>query len=81
MAKASRHETWPVRGKLQGKDGKKSKDVSGNASEFGPRGEGPRYVQQTARTAVLHCFINRCPEGRWARDRWPAQTFRSSHRN
>jgi len=31
MARASRHETWPVRGKLQGKDGKKSKDVSGIA--------------------------------------------------
>jgi hypothetical protein len=26
---SSRYETWPVRGKLQGKNGKKSKDVSG----------------------------------------------------
>jgi hypothetical protein len=29
MAWASRYETWPVRGKLQGKKGKKSKDLSG----------------------------------------------------
>jgi hypothetical protein len=29
MARASRYETWPVRGKLQGKNGKKSRDVSG----------------------------------------------------
>jgi hypothetical protein len=29
MAWASRYETWPVRGKLQGKNGKKSKDLSG----------------------------------------------------
>jgi len=29
MAKASRYKTWPVRGRLQGKNGKKSKDVSG----------------------------------------------------
>jgi Protein of unknown function (DUF3616) len=29
MARASRYATWPVRGKLQGKDGKKSRDVSG----------------------------------------------------
>ena len=28
---SSRYETWPVRGKLQGKNGKKSKDVSGIA--------------------------------------------------
>src|SRR2546423_8761298 len=29
MAQASRYETWPVRGRLRGKNGKKSKDVSG----------------------------------------------------
>jgi hypothetical protein len=29
MAWASRYETWPVHGKLKGKNGKKSKDVSG----------------------------------------------------
>lgn len=28
---SSRYETWPIRGKLQGKNGKKSKDVSGIA--------------------------------------------------
>ena len=29
MARASKYDTWPVRGKLQGKNGKKSKDTSG----------------------------------------------------
>jgi hypothetical protein len=29
MPRASSYDTWPVRGKLQGKNGKKSKDVSG----------------------------------------------------
>jgi hypothetical protein len=29
MARASRYETWPVRGKLRGKNGKKSKNESG----------------------------------------------------
>src|ERR1700760_428844 len=29
MARASTYETWSVRGRLQGKNGKKSKDVSG----------------------------------------------------
>jgi hypothetical protein len=29
MAWASRYETWPVHGRLEGKNGKKSKDVSG----------------------------------------------------
>jgi hypothetical protein len=32
MPWASEYETWPVRGKLQNKDGKKSKNVSGIAS-------------------------------------------------